>query len=141
MDTPKERRVEIRTLVIAEACSWGPADGLLQEYVELSNLSINGVFLKSIKQPAIGEEVQVVFKLPGDLGPLTLKGIVKWRRWQATKKSNLPVGFAVQFKYDSLNVKRVMEAFCIYMRNRQIIIVSKRIIEEFFGPAIEEPIV
>jgi hypothetical protein len=38
-------------------------------------------------------------------------------------------------RFDKLNsgTKKILDAYVVYLRNKQIINVSKRIIEEFFG--------
>lgn len=134
----KERRIEIRIPLIHESCTWTVSDNIEFETVQMNDISLNGAFIKTLKQPELNKELEIRLTLPGDLGILPLKASIQWRRWHSPKKSKLPVGFAVKFKFDNLNIKKVMEAYCVYMRNRQIITVSKRIIEEFFGTPLPE---
>jgi Tfp pilus assembly protein PilZ len=136
----KEKRKTIRTKLINEQCAWS-TDNILLETSEVLNISTTGLFIKSNKQPANGEVVTIKFILPKELGTLTLRGKAVWRQWAVTKKMKEELGFGVEFSDNALDVMKILDAFCVYIRNKQIIKVSKRILEEIFGhPSIKEPI-
>jgi hypothetical protein len=72
--------------------------------------------------------------LPGDLGSLQVTASVVRVKWAATRKAGKDsLGMGVRFEEVSPNIKKILDAFVVYLRNKQIITVSKRIIEEFFG--------
>lgn len=129
----KERRKELRIALLNEFIGWAPIDKLLKlSNAKISDISKSGVFIESKEQLHIGEIVELYITLPKDLGIMNLKGEVTWRRWATTKKSGLPIGFGVSIKHDNPKFEKIMESYTIYLRNKQIIEVSKRIIEEFF---------
>lgn len=141
----KERRKDIRVPLLKETVTWtrhGKMFNLKTDTV--IDISINGLFIQSNDQPDIGEVVQIFVKLPGDLGALDLSAKVKWRRWATSKKNPMPIGFGVNIEYDNPKIEKIMNSYVVYMRNKQIITVSKRIIEEYFGtrkPVDKGPIV
>jgi len=141
----KERRKDIRVPLIQESVSWTRHGNILNLKTDkANNMSVNGMFIESNIQPDIGEVIQIFVKLPSDLGALDLNAKVKWRRWTNSKKNPLPMGFGVNIGYDNPKIEKIMSAYVIYMRNKQIIEVSKRIVEEFFGkvkPVDKGPII
>jgi len=132
----KEKRKTIRINLVHETCAWN-TDNIPLENSEAMDISNEGMFIKSSKQPPNGEVITIKFLLPKDLGLLTLKGKVIWRQWAVTKKMKHELGFGVKFEDNALEVTKILDAFCVYIRNKQIIRVSKRILEEIFG---QEPI-
>ena len=135
----KERRSSIRIPILSEACTYTFADALTDIEGTLFDLSPIGVFINCKTQPNVKDIVKINFKLPQDMGILTLNGKVTHKRWAVTKKSKLSAGFGVKFEDNIPKYEEVMKSYAIYMRNKQIIQVSTRIIEEFFGlPAAED---
>lgn len=128
----KERRKSIRVPLISESCAWADNTGTVTE-CPMTDINNNGIYLVSSKQPKPGGLIEVRFKLPGDLGIIPVPSKVIWIRWAVTKDSKFKPGFAVEFQLDAIpNIKKILDSYCIYLRNKQIIQVSKRIIEEFF---------
>lgn len=127
----KERRQQIRIPLISEACHWYDDQGALSEdtLVDITNL---GMFIKSDREPKPRERVIIKFYLPGDLGNLNLYAEVVWKRWMLTKNSKLSKGFAVKFVDNREDHLKILDAYCVYLRNKQIITVTKRLVEEFF---------
>lgn len=133
MNNSKERRKEIRIPLLAESILWIGNGQLTATESQVLDISKSGVFIKSANLPGVGSSISVSFKLPGDLGILNLKGTVAWRRWTPNKKIRGEVGFGVSFDHLDKSKEKIMDAYCIYMRNKQIIAVSKKIVEEFFS--------
>ena len=143
MNTPntKERRSTIRVPILSESCTWNSEYILAKTESSIANLSHVGMFIDSKTQPNVKDLVQVTLKLPGDMGDLNINGRVIRKRWAVTKKSKLSTGFAIKFESNNPKIEEVMKSYSIYMRNKQIIQVSTRIIQEFFGalPETEGP--
>ena len=128
----KERRKEIRVDLISEHCVWSNRD-IPQQSTNLINISKSGAFLESNSLPKIGDVVCIKLLLPSDLGILEIPGKVKWRRWASIKSKQLPIGFGIEFMFDYIKTEKILEAYCTYLRNKQIIKVSQRIIDAFFA--------
>ena len=128
----KEQRKEFRIVLLSEEVGWSYANVTSKTPSRLVDFSSEGVFIESKLLPKAKDVLEIVFLLPGDLGTLDIQGIVVWRRWAKRKKSNLPLGFAVKLIHNP-NTLKVMRAYVTYLRNKQIMTVSKRIQEEFFG--------
>lgn len=103
----------------------------------MDNVSEGGLFLKVDNQTDFlrpKDPVIVQFLLPGELGTLELHGEICRVNWTTNKKiKNHLMGMAVKFWEKPESIKKVWEAYRVYLRNKQIIEVSKRIVEEFFG--------
>lgn len=127
----KERRNKYRIELIQEICEWSKIGAQLKTTERICNLSPEGMFIESAANPNPQEVIELSLTLPGDLGNLDLKGVIIWRRWANKKKDKAPLGFAVKFLHSD-NTKPIIEALYSYLKNKQIITVSKRIIEEFF---------
>lgn len=126
----KERRKTIRIPLLAEACTWVSGEDCISS--QMLDISDAGVFVKSEKMPET-KEVEIRIALPGELGTIQLPGKVIRKQWAAVKKRKTEMGFAVQFEVVQPGIKKILDSYCIYLRNKQIIVVSKRIIEEFFA--------
>lgn len=131
----KERRIEIRIPILSEPCSYTCKESLDSIEGTLADMSSKGVYINSSFQPNVKDIIQVNFRLPSDMGIFSVNGRVTRKRWAVTKKSKLQTGFAVEFIDNIPKVEEVIKSYVIYMRNKQIITVSRRIIEEFFGTA------
>lgn len=141
MENKKDKRAHIRVPILSEAIKYDtiPVDGgkISTESCGLYDISNGGLFIKTVANIKPRSYINVYLQLPGDLGAIQVRGQVMWRRWavkKAERESNLPLGMGVKFVDVTPDIKRVIEAYVIYIRNKQIITVSKRIIEEFFGP-------
>lgn len=111
---------------------------LLSEHVEINsipefvmNITTSGAFIKTknLKKPR--EVIDIIITLPGDLGNMKVQGIVRRVVW--TAKPEDAIGYGVEFVNMISSTQKIMDAYVVYLRNKQIITVSKRIIEEFFG--------
>lgn len=125
----KERRKDIRVDLISESLNLFKSDGT-GYHVKIKNISNGGVYLEEIVLRP-NEHCVLSMSLPGDLGKLDLSAKVKRVDWASTKAKK--VGSVLVFYDVSEGNKRILEAYITYLRNKQIITVSKRIIEEFFG--------
>ncbi|MBP9086433.1 MAG: response regulator [Kofleriaceae bacterium] len=72
-DLRGETREEITLFVEYEG-----AEDILGDYTE--NLSAGGTFVATTRELAIGTEVKLVLQFPGLLRPLSLTGVVRWKR-------------------------------------------------------------
>lgn len=132
MKVNKERRREIRIPLLNESIFWTETGNMSElNTSKISDISKHGMFIETIRQPGIGEIIDLLVKLPAELGALDLKAKVVWRRWAVTKKDPKKLGFSVQITYDNPKYEKIMDSFLIYLRNKQIIQVSKRILEEY----------
>lgn len=136
----KDKRKDIRIPLLSERVElrWLDASFTgMRQTVEVADISEGGLFIKESKvelMPKPGVDRLVCFQLPGDLGLLMLNGKVRRVKWRGTKTSK-ETGYAIAFNEIPPKDKKIYDAYRVYMRNRQIITVSKRIIEEFFGPS------
>lgn len=129
----KERRKKIRVPLLLETCKWTPVDATFDYTSEMANISNSGMFIKSDKLPKPSSLVMITLSLPNDLGLIAIKGKVIRLRWTKTKDIDEAKGFGVEFTEVGTNISKILEAYVIYLRNKQIITVSKRLIQEFFG--------
>lgn len=132
---PKDRRSYIRIPLLSEACTWVEYVGphVVERRADMKDITVAGVFIKSDYMPKIGSMILLKFEMPNNLGTITMNGKIVRLRWVKTKKFEEPKGFGVQFLEANAVTKKLMDAYVTYLRNKQIIVVSKRIIEEFFG--------
>ena len=128
----KERRKEYRIVLLSEEVGWSYINVISKTHDKLIDISSEGAFIESKLLPKSKDVLEIVFVLPGNLGHLKIKGVIVWCRWTKLKKSNLPLGFAVKLIHTEDSLK-IMKAYVTYLRNKQIILVSKRIQDEFFG--------
>lgn len=128
----KERRKVIRVPLIKESCKWKLMDGVDVVESEMADFAKTGCFIKSAKPLAVGSYLNIHMNLPGNLGAVKIEGIVVWTRWAKRKNDLNDLGFGVKFIDVADHIDRILDAYQTYLRNRQIIAVSKRIVEEFF---------
>lgn len=124
----KERRSAIRINVVSGE-SW-----LNDPNWSLLDVSNSGAFLQTEDVPTAQtkNDIQAVsIKLPNDLGLLILPCEVVRIQWRETKDKKK--GFAVKFNITSPQIETVFSSWLTFLRNHQIMTVSKRIIEDFFG--------
>lgn len=132
----KERRSDIRVPLLSESVT---LQGL--HYIrnlQMLDVSAGGIFIKVEDNGDLlpnKEFITILFHLPGDLGIFELYGEVCRINWAISKKSKVKVekGMAIKFWDIPETKKKIWDSYRIYLRNKQIITVSKRIIEEFFG--------
>ena len=128
----KDKRTGIRIPLLSERVSF-IAEGTRSE-ADVGDITPDGAFLKTDKVLRPKTPVTLNVQLPGDLGLLSLDGEVVRVNWAVNRKKNKEnLGMGIRF--DNLNpgTKKILDAYVVYLRNKQIINVSKRIIEEFFG--------
>lgn len=132
---PKDRRSHIRIPLLSETCSWVEYVGphVVERKADMKDITIAGTFIKSEYLPKIGSIILLKFDMPNNLGTINMNGKIVRLRWVKTERLDEPKGFGVQFlEANAINTK-IMNAYVTYLRNKQIITVSKKIIEEFFG--------
>lgn len=134
----KEKRKDMRIQILNGTVEYYVRGGTY-ERGRLHDLSAGGAFIGREIPMDPKSEIVLMFRLPSDLGILECPAEVIWVRWGKTKKSEQPLGFSVKFHLDK-NRQKIMDSFLIYMRNIQIIDVSKRIIEQFYGPGEKPPV-
>lgn len=130
---PKERRKHMRVPLLLETCNWTPYEAMFEYHSEIANISNSGTFIKSDRLPKPGSLITVSFQLPSELGLIAIKSKVVRLRWTKTKGIDEVKGFGVEFIEIPANIAKILDAYVIYLRNKQIITVSKKIIQEFFG--------
>jgi uncharacterized protein (TIGR02266 family) len=67
----------------------------LADYSE--NISRNGLFIVTDQEHALGTEVEFKISFAGLLAPLTLRGIVRWRRAEANEEGQKGIGIELVF--------------------------------------------
>lgn len=128
----KEKRAGIRIPLLAEKISYFLGEE--KKDADIGDITNEGVFLKTshILPPRTPLNIQIL--LPGDLGHLNIEGTVVRVNWTVSRKKNREsMGMGVRFENLNPGTKKILDAYVVYLRNKQIINVSKRIIEEFFG--------
>lgn len=130
--TSKDKRNGIRIPLLSERVSF-VAQGERHE-ADVGDITGEGAFLKCSKILAPKTAVTLNIQLPGDLGILSLDGEVVRVNWTVSRKRNKDsLGMGIRFDHLNPGTKKILDAYVVYLRNKQIINVSKRIIEEFFG--------
>ena len=131
----KERRKDIRIPIIDEYAAI--TFETQSNKVKIRDISVNGCFVETDILPKPNEVVNAVFRLPNLLGHVIVQAKVKRIRWAQVKKSKTPKGYALEFDFnESKDIEKVMNSYCVYMRNKQIIQVTKRILEEVIAPKV-----
>lgn len=128
----KDKRAGIRIPLLAEKIHYVVNDAKLE--ADIGDITNEGVFLKTndILRPRTKLSIHII--LPGDLGHLNIEGEVVRVNWAINRKKNKDsLGMGVRFDNLTPGTKKILDAYVVYLRNKQIINVSKRIIEEFFG--------
>jgi|GEM_PF-2392747 len=128
----KDKRSGIRIPLLAEKVSYFTEGEKFEANV--GDITNEGIFLKTDQILPPRTELHIQFNLPGDLGNLNIEGTVVRVNWAVNrKKGKESLGFGVRFDNLSSGTRKILDAYVVYLRNKQIISVSKRIIEEFFG--------
>lgn len=130
----KEKRKAIR-IALLETKSWLVSFDRTEELIDISE---SGAFIKSDFPPNPDEKhmiSSIVFNLPGDLGRFNVPCRVVRINWTEVKKGKNKrlKGYAVAWGDMSPSTFKILESYLVYIRNKQIITVSQRIIQEFFG--------
>jgi len=128
----KDKRSGIRIPLLSEKVAYFSSG---REFAaDITDITNEGLFLKTEDLLAPKTAVLLRLNLPGDLGSLQVNAEVVRVKWAVTrKKGQDQLGMGVRFVDVSPNIKKILDAYVVYLRNKQIITVSKRIIEEFFG--------
>ena len=124
----KEKRKHIRTTLISEVMKVTEKD--VDKFRSIRDISLGGVYINDLVSPP-GSNLTLTAALPGDLGDLTLTLEVVRCDW--AKLKNKKTGIACKFIGVTEGQGKILDAYIKYLRNRQIVTVSKRIIEDFFG--------
>jgi len=128
----KDKRAGIRIPLLSERATY-IVDGI-EHQCDIGDITNEGLFLKTDSILSPKASVVLKLQLPGDLGNLQVDARVVRVNWAVNrKKGKETLGMGVNFVDVSPNIKKIIDAFVVYLRNKQIITVSKRIIEEFFG--------
>lgn len=128
----KEKRTGIRVPLLSEEIRYH-VDGS-ENLAVVGDITAEGMFLKTSEILPPRKQVQLQIQLPGDLGELKVEGKVVRVNWAVQRKKHKEnLGFGVRFENLTDGTKKILDAYVVYLRNKQIISVSKKIIEEFFG--------
>lgn len=128
----KDKRAGIRIPLLSEKVSYF-VNGV-EHFADVSDITADGLFLKTDKLMSPRTDTLIQLALPGDLGNLQVNAKIVRVNWVANrKKGKEALGMGVRFENVSPNIRKIIDAYVVYLRNKQIITVSKRIIEEFFG--------
>jgi Tfp pilus assembly protein PilZ len=128
----KDKRAGIRIPLLSERVTYF-VNGV-EKTADITDITADGLFLKTSEILPPRTNVLLQLHLPGDLGSLQVNAQVIRVNWvQNRKKGRETLGMGVRFEDVQANIKKIIDAYVVYLRNKQIITVSKRIIEEFFG--------
>ncbi|PIR21753.1 MAG: hypothetical protein COV44_11515 [Deltaproteobacteria bacterium CG11_big_fil_rev_8_21_14_0_20_45_16] len=128
----KDKRAGIRVPLLSEKVLFFVSTN--QFDADVGDITTEGVFLKSTELLKPQTAVNIQFSLPGDLGLLSVEGKVVRVNWAINRKRGKEhLGLGIRFENLTEGTKKILDAYVVYLRNKQIISVSKRIIEEFFG--------
>lgn len=129
----KDKRAGIRVPLLSETVTYfynGEARACA-----ITDITNDGLFLKTEEILKPRSEVTLQLELPGDLGFVQVPAQIIRVNWALNKKKGRDaLGMGIRFCNVAPNIQKILEAYVVYLRNKQIISVSKRIIEEFFGP-------
>jgi hypothetical protein len=128
----KDKRSGIRIPLLSESVIYTHQGS--EKRADVSDITNEGLFLKTneILPPKTPVSLQIL--LPGDLGAIQVDASVIRVNWVVNRrKSRENLGMGIRFENVPQNIKKILDAYVVYLRNKQIITVSKRIIEEFFG--------
>lgn len=128
----KDKRAGIRIPLLSERIGyfWGEE----KREADIGDITNEGVFLRTTEILPPKTPLMIHILLPGDLGHLNVEGRVVRVNWTVNRKKNREsMGMGVRFENLNPGTKKILDAYVVYLRNKQIINVSKRIIEEFFG--------
>ncbi len=75
----------------------------------LLDLSLRGIYVATHNLPVVGEEVEVMFRVPGNERELRIPSLVAWIQTHQTHPVHgLPVGFGARFKKLAVEDVRVI---------------------------------
>lgn len=82
------------------------------------DLSLRGLYVATEALPAVGDELEVGFRVPGNERALKLRCSVAWIQTHQTHPVHgLPIGFGVRFKKlaveDVRVIARAIQAYCL----------------------------
>lgn len=127
----KEKRNDMRLDVIS-----GDVAKINFDIVSVKNISPTGIYVivDDITKYKVNTYVIVDLFLPEKLhaeyGSIPIKGKITRITWAQLKDKKL--GLAIKFEYtDKNSMKQVVESLIHYIKNKQIVSVSKRILEEY----------
>lgn len=132
---PKERRKHYRHSLLSEeveVVQLGMLTMFSMNPKKLENISEGGCFIVDgdITHYKVGEKLLLSFELPGELGTFTIDGLITRIKWH--KKEKEVYGIGVKFVNLTKQQQQILNAYVVFLRNKQIITVSKRIMEEYF---------
>jgi len=125
----KEKRKNMRLEIIS-----GDVAMVNMEVVTVKNLSLEGIYvhLDDITKYKVNNYCIVDLFLPESMkdeyGAIPVKGKIIRFDWRETKDKK--IGMAIKFEYEKERVKSVVESLICYTKNRQIVSVSKKILEK-----------
>ncbi|MDF1564657.1 MAG: response regulator [Deltaproteobacteria bacterium] len=93
MSDPREQRRGVRTEVLLRV-EYDDPGTLADDY--LTNLGSGGLFVRSIQPLEVGSTLSLTISMPGFLEPLTLSGVVRWRRLEDDIGSGEQSGMGIE---------------------------------------------
>ena len=84
----------------------------------LLDLSLHGIYVATHKLPIVGDELEVMFRVPGNERELKIPTLVAWIQTHQTHPVHgLPVGFGARFKKLAIEdvrvIARTIQAYCL----------------------------
>lgn len=131
---PKDKRKHWRVALLSEQIRFSTPE-LGEQTAYMQDISNGGMFIKMKKPLKASQTIYVHFQLPNDKVPLLVVPAKVIRTvWTKSRKRHLNnTGVGIEFQFEGEMQRRVVEAYVTFLRNKQIIAVSKRIIEEYYG--------
>lgn len=128
----KDKRAGIRVPLLSEKVVYKHESKDLE--AEIGDITNEGIFIRTENLLAPRSKVELHITLPGDLGNLQVEAQVVRVNWAKNRRKNREhLGLGLRFENVTEGTQKILDAYVVYLRNKQIISVSKRIIEEFFG--------
>ena len=97
-------------------CTIATASGELDAMV--LDLSLHGIYIATETLPVVGDELDIIFQVPGNERVLKIPSLVAWIQTHQTHPVHgLPVGFGARFKKlgveDVRVIARAIQAYCL----------------------------
>jgi len=84
----------------------------------LLDLSLRGIYVATHQLPIVGDELEIMFRVPGNERELKISSFVAWIQTHQTHPVHgLPVGFGARFKKIAVEdvrvISRTIQSYCL----------------------------
>lgn len=117
-DNSEKRRFERQPVTLL--VEYDGADDFVTDYTE--NLSSGGIFINTAKRLDIGTEVKLMLSFPGLLTPISIAGVVRWLKDDATEEPN---GVGLEFINYTGEVQDELEDLIARIASRDPNVISR----------------